>query len=678
MSNVPRLPRFSLLVLLIALMPSYSTLAQDNSQTFPQTGKTLKGRFLEYWQQNGGLPQQGYPISEEMQEKSDTDGKTYTTQYFERAVFEAHPDNQRPYDVLLSLLGTFRYAEKYKTPPQGDSLTLPVDAAPTSSCPSTPDDPSPTYRANMPVRSSVGKGHTVTGYVLSSAGCAPIAGAKVELWPEVGDQHPPEYRATVFTDEHGRYSYESPPPQHIHMRISAHGYTAIFSNRYHPADGQARGTYDVALMPDPTCSLFRETGRSVCGAFLNYWERHGGLVQQGYPISGELREASELDGKEYTVQYFERAVFETHPEHAPPYDVLLSQLGTFRYRTKRAPVRASAGTVQATSSMAVARACHSATLLPNGKVLIAAGMLSEGHYERSSEVFDPKTNAFSTTGSMAVGRACHTATLLPNGKVLVAGGANGTDASAELYDPASGTFARTGGMSAVRDGATATLLKSGKVLVTGGFDFSRRVGQVSAELYDPATGKFTLTGSMRVARSAHTATLLSDGKVLVVGGGIGRDVLSDAEVYDPTTGRFSPAGTMPLPRHKHTATLLADGRVLITGGADNRDWNGRYAGSLLYDPARSTFTPANEMSTARFKMRDASATLPDGKVLVAGGSTIVELYNPGSGTFSRVEGALDAERFYQTATTLPDGRVLIAGGYDPGITSTARAWIFGR
>jgi WD40 repeat protein len=678
MTNALRLPLFSLLILLIAPIPSSPTLAQGGSQTFLQTGKTVKGRFLEYWQQNGGLPQQGYPISEEMQEKSDTDGKIYTVQYFERAVFEAHPDNQKPYDVLLSLLGTFRYAEKYKTRAQGDSLTLPVDKAPTSSCPSTPDDPSPTYRANMPVRSSVGKGHIVTGYVLSSAGCAPIAGAKVELWPEVGDQHPPEYRATVFTDEHGKYSYESPPPQHIHMRISAHGYTAIFSNRYHPAEGQARGTYDVALMPDPTCSLFRETGRSVCGGFLSYWEQHGGLAQQGYPISGQFQEVSELDGKEYTVQYFERTVFEMHPENQPPYDVLLSQLGTLRYKAKHASVNTSVGTVKATSSMSVARACHSATLLRNGKVLIAAGMLSEGHYERSSELFDPATNAFSPTGSMAVGRACHIATLLPNGKVLVAGGANGSDASAELYDPASGTFARTGDMNAVRDGATATLLKSGKVLVTGGFDFSRRVGQASAELYDSASGKFTLTGSMRAARSAHTATLLPDGKVLVVGGGIGRNVLSDAEVYDPITGRFSPAGTMPLPRHKHTATLLAGGRVLITGGADNRDWNGRYVTSLLYDPTSGTFTPSSAMSAARFKMRDASATLPDGNVLVAGGSTVVELYDPASGTFSPVEGTLDTERFYQTATTLPDGRVLISGGYDPSITSTARAWIFGR
>jgi FtsP/CotA-like multicopper oxidase with cupredoxin domain len=86
---------------------------QQTSRTFPETGKTVSGRFLEYWNANGGLAQQGFPLSEEFQEKSDLDGKTYTVQYFERAVFELHPENKPPYDILLSQLGTFRYKEKY-------------------------------------------------------------------------------------------------------------------------------------------------------------------------------------------------------------------------------------------------------------------------------------------------------------------------------------------------------------------------------------------------------------------------------------------------------------------------------------------------------------------------------------------------------------------------------------
>src|SRR5215208_2203424 len=85
-----------------ALVPAPSH-AQTSSRTFLETGKTVSGRFLEYWDTHGGLAQQGFPISEEMQEPSDTDGKTYTVQYFERAVFEHHPENQAPYNVLLSL-----------------------------------------------------------------------------------------------------------------------------------------------------------------------------------------------------------------------------------------------------------------------------------------------------------------------------------------------------------------------------------------------------------------------------------------------------------------------------------------------------------------------------------------------------------------------------------------------
>src|SRR6266513_1778715 len=80
-------------------------LAQSGAMQFPAAGKAVQGKFLDYWNSHGGLAQQGYPISDEMQETSDTDGKTYTVQYFERAVFEAHPENKAPYDVLLSLLG---------------------------------------------------------------------------------------------------------------------------------------------------------------------------------------------------------------------------------------------------------------------------------------------------------------------------------------------------------------------------------------------------------------------------------------------------------------------------------------------------------------------------------------------------------------------------------------------
>src|SRR4051812_10110305 len=101
-------------VLLLTLMPpTMSSQAQGGSRTFPETGKTVSGRFLDYWNTHGGLAQQGYPISEAAQETSPTDGKVYLTQYFQRAVFEAHPEFAAPNDVLLSLLGVFFYRDKY-------------------------------------------------------------------------------------------------------------------------------------------------------------------------------------------------------------------------------------------------------------------------------------------------------------------------------------------------------------------------------------------------------------------------------------------------------------------------------------------------------------------------------------------------------------------------------------
>jgi hypothetical protein len=107
-------------------------LAQNNCQTFPETKQAVCGRFLAYWQQHGGLAQQGFPISGEFQEKSDLDGKTYTVQYFERAVFEMHPENQPPYDVLLSQLGTFRWREKYAGHQPGPNQPPPAPPTATS------------------------------------------------------------------------------------------------------------------------------------------------------------------------------------------------------------------------------------------------------------------------------------------------------------------------------------------------------------------------------------------------------------------------------------------------------------------------------------------------------------------------------------------------------------------
>ena len=178
------------------------------SRTFAETGKTVTGIFLQYWDTHGGLVQQGFPISNVMLETSDLNHKQYLVQYFERTVFEYHPENAPPYNVLLSQMGRFRYLKRY-----------------------------------------------------------------------------------------------------------------------------AAGAPNQRVNPDPG-QYFPETGHKIGGSFWVHWRDHGGLSQQGYPLTDEVNEVSQYDGKPYVVQYFERSVFEWHPANQPPYNVLLSLLGVLQFREK--------------------------------------------------------------------------------------------------------------------------------------------------------------------------------------------------------------------------------------------------------------------------------------------------------------------------------------------------------
>jgi hypothetical protein len=179
--------------------------------------------------------------------------------------------------------------------------------------------------------------------------------------------------------------------------------------------------------------------------------------------------------------------------------------------------------------------------------------------------------AFEETGGLANARYEHTATLLPNGNVLVAGGSgrSGAFTSAELYNPALGTWAATGSLLTARFRHTATLLPNGKVLVAGGRD-SGFNALASAELYDPASGAWTATGSLVTARDYHTATLLPNGKVLVAGGqDSGFNALASAELYDPASGTWAETGSLVTARVSHRATLLPNGKVFVAGGVGN-------------------------------------------------------------------------------------------------------------
>lgn len=227
-----------------------------------------------------------------------------------------------------------------------------------------------------------------------------------------------------------------------------------------------------------------------------------------------------------------------------------------------------ANTWSSAGSLSTGRDLHTATLLENGKVLIVGGIGDSGSLGSlaSAELYDPATNTWSSSGSLLTARQDHTATLLGNGKVLVAGGYvynGGYLASVELYDPVTNTWSSSGSLLTARGQHTATQLGNGRVLVAGGSDSSGSL--VSAESYDPVTDTWSLAGSTADVRVGHTATLLRNGKVLVAGGTRG-DGLASVEWYDPVTNTWSSLVSLVTARSFHTATLLGNGQMLVAGG----------------------------------------------------------------------------------------------------------------
>lgn len=344
--------------------------------------------------------------------------------------------------------------------------------------------------------------------------------------------------------------------------------------------------------------------------------------------------------------------------------------------------RPSVGNLVETDSMSAPRAAHTATPLPNGRVLVAGGFTSAASVDQGAEMYDAAVGQFTRLPRMAALRHSHTATVLPGGKVLIAGGyAAGAEvtATAELFDPATNAFTATGSLIAARGGHIAVLLGNGKVLIAGGIGPGWTFLS-SAEVYDPATGRFAPAGAMSVARESHVAVRLQDGRVFIVGGHRDRraniKLYTSAEAYDPTTGRFDKMGDMRVRRHKHDAVLLRDGRVLITGGSDERDSDGAYDSTELFDPATGRFSFGPSMKRTRYKHQGTSTLLPDGSVLIAGGSPQAETLDPAARAFSIVAGTARMAGQFSAVAPLPDGRVLITGGYGNRGGPRASSWVY--
>jgi hypothetical protein len=290
-----------------------------------------------------------------------------------------------------------------------------------------------------------------------------------------------------------------------------------------------------------------------------------------------------------------------------------------------------------TGNLNTARTGAVAVLLPNGKVLVAGGSIDgiASGALNTAELYDPSTGTFTNTSqNMTAGRFGATATLLDNGKVLIAGGENSTGVldSAELYDPTTDTFTATGNMNSARTGAAAVLLGNGKVLVAGGSSDGTAAGALnSAELFDPAgnsgAGAFTaLTATLSAARFQPEAALLPSGKVLLAGGLNSTGTLTSADLYDPVANSFAASnGHMAQARAGGSAVALPNGMVLLAGGTTSQAVD-------LYDPESDKFDTTGSLQQSDTGL--VETLLNNGDVFVVGLTTAAtpaadaELYAP--------------------------------------------------
>ncbi|HET6930495.1 MAG TPA: Ig-like domain repeat protein [Candidatus Acidoferrum sp.] len=333
----------------------------------------------------------------------------------------------------------------------------------------------------------------------------------------------------------------------------------------------------------------------------------------------------------------------------------------------------TADTFSTTGAPAAGRTGFTATLFANTLVLVAGGTDASNSVLNSAEIYSFLGAGFSATGTLNTARTGAVAVLLPTGKILIAGGssngaANGALNTAELYDSSAGTFAfTTQNLTAARFGATATLLNNGKILIAGGENNGGVLN--SAELYDPVADTFTATGNLNTARSGMSATLLGTGKVLIAGGssdGTANGALDTAELFDPAgnsgAGTFTaisgPGSTLVANRWQPESALLPSGKVLIAGGQNS---GGAFASADLYDPVANTFTASNH-SMAQPRANGSAISLPNGMVLLAGGTTsqAVDLYDPDSDKFNTT-GSLQQSDNGLIATLLNNGDVLVVG-----------------
>ena len=337
----------------------------------------------------------------------------------------------------------------------------------------------------------------------------------------------------------------------------------------------------------------------------------------------------------------------------------------------------------AAGSLAQGRGNHTATLLPNGKVLAVGGHTSAARATSAGSVesYDPNGNFWMAGTDLSTQRGAHTANLLTTGKLLVAGGVSGSSYlnGTELYDLTLNTWSNGPAMTTSRAFHTSTVLESGDVVVVGG-ETNGGAPTASTQRYIPSTNSWANEDPLVTARAEHTATMLGNGKVLVTGGrGTGGLSLGSVELFNPlaaSPNRWGTIGSLGTPRHGHTATTLPDlfgngvNMVLLVGGFDSNS-NTYLSEVRMYNPVGTSpqtilFTLSTLTTPRAFHK---AILLPNDKVLVVGGRTTggvpvktAELYDPATQSWTNL-GEISLARDGSTLTWLANGKVLVSGGF---------------
>ena len=349
-------------------------------------------------------------------------------------------------------------------------------------------------------------------------------------------------------------------------------------------------------------------------------------------------------------------------------------------------------------AMSEPRSRQTATLLPDGDVLVAGGYNASANTTVTDQLLDPATGKWLEAAPMLVARSGQTATLLRDGEVLVVGGSETPEGkegtkTAELYDPARNTWTSAPAPAELLEAQSATLLSDGRVLLIGLFKGQPFPGVAGAAIYDPASGSWSRVASPKRFHYGAAVTVLPDGKVMVMGGWHSEEVwnngpetkftvFASVEEWDPASDTWSEAAPMSHARADQTATLMPDGKVFVTGGIFEVSWGGNDSlnslrSTEIYDPQTNSWSARASMLIPR--AQDTATLMKDGRVLLVGGydcgsgyclgyggsgdccgASSAEVYDPASNTWEYTGPVLTGNE--HTATLLPEGGVLVTGG----------------